>query len=231
MPSDKHGKMASHAITYHSNHPRTRKTCQSYREQLVERRRQKRETEDRGKKTKAVHNLSETILNGFEVLWRQNILCDVIIICQNRTFDAHRLLLVTCSDYFYDVFVDQLHDGSEVDISHLDIDANIFQNILLCMYTEKVRVSENIVEQTLHAASRLGFYLIQEACEEFLMENTNLKNCLKMLERAFKFSLSKLTEKSLEIAAKYFKVISKRSRFKELPVEQMISLLQVCDPC
>lgn len=96
--------------------------------------------------------------------------------------------------------------------------------------TEKVRVSENIVEQTLHAASRLGFYLIQEACEEFLMENTNLKNCLKMLERAFKFSLGKLTEKSLEIAAKYFKVISKRSRFKELPVEQMVSLLQVCGP-
>lgn len=219
--------MASRAITHHST-PRARKTtCHSYKELLVERRRQKRESEGRGKRTKNVLHLSETILNGLEVLWRQNILCDVIIICKNRTFDAHRLLLVTCSDYFYDIFVDQLHDSREVDISHLDIADNIFQNILVCMYTEKVRVSEDSVEETLHAAARLGFYLIQEACEEYLVENTNLKNCLKMLDRAFRFNLSKLTEKALALVAKYFKVVSKRSRFQELPFEQLSSLLQV----
>ncbi|XP_061174624.1 kelch-like protein 9 [Saccostrea echinata] len=201
-------------------------TCYSYKELLIERRRQNKVVEERGRRTKNVQNLSETVLNGFEVLWRQNILCDIIIICQGRAFDAHRSLLVTCSDYFYDIFVDQLYDEREMDISHLEIEANIFQNILLCMYTGKLQVSEETIEGTLHAASRLGFYLIQDACEEFLVENTRLKNCLKMIDRAFSFNLDKLTEKALELAAKYFKVISKRSRFKELPVEQMIALLK-----
>lgn len=223
-------KMASRARNHPSN-PRTRKTtCHSYRELLIERRRQNQETEH-GQKTKSVQYLPATVLNGFDVLWRQNILCDVIIICQNRTFDAHRLLLVTCCDYFYDVFVDQLHDGREVDISHLDIDASIFQNILLCLYTERLFLSEAIIVETLQAASRLGLFLIQDTCQEFLIENTNMKNCLKMLERASKFNLSKLADKCLEIVAKYFKVISKRSRFKELPVEQIVSLLKVCEIC
>lgn len=222
--------MASRARNHPSN-PRTRKTtCHSYRELLIERRRQNQETEH-GQKTKSVQYLPATVLNGFDVLWRQNILCDVIIICQNRTFDAHRLLLVTCCDYFYDVFVDQLHDGREVDISHLDIDASIFQNILLCLYTERLFLSEAIIVETLQAASRLGLFLIQDTCQEFLIENTNMKNCLKMLERASKFNLSKLADKCLEIVAKYFKVISKRSRFKELPVEQIVSLLKVCEIC
>lgn len=51
------------------------------------------------------------------------------------------------------------------------------------------------------------------------MENINLKNCLKMLERVYKFSFSKFIEKFLEIVVKYFKVIFKRLRFKELFVE------------
>jgi hypothetical protein len=221
--------MASSARTHPSN-PRTRKTsCHSYRELLIERRRYNEETEHHGRRTKSVPYLPGTVLNGIDVLWRQNILCDVLIICQGRTFDAHRLLLVTCCDYFYNVFVDQLYDGKEVDISHLGIDASIFQNILLCLYTERLCLSEDSVEETLEAAFRLGLFLIQDTCEEFFIENTNMKNCLKMLERASKFNLVKLADKCLEIVAKYFKVISKRSRFKELPLKQIVSLLKVCE--
>lgn len=48
------------------------------------------------------------------------------------------------------------------------------------------------------------------------MENINLKNCLKMLERVFKFSFSKFIEKFLEIVVKYFNLVWNKNKYFNL---------------
>lgn len=94
--------------------------------------------------TKIVQRLPETVLNGFEALWRQNLLCDVNIITEKRDFRAHSLVLATCSDYFYDLFIDQRAiEITEVDLTH--IDADTFEVILESMYTGKVQLTEGIL--------------------------------------------------------------------------------------
>lgn len=153
------------------------------------------------------------------------MMCDVLIQSQEKTFKAHKLILVSCSDFFYDMYAERQELCSTVDLS--DIPPTVVETILSCMYTGKIHLTELNVEAFLEASIKLGFYIIQDACEEFLTEKTTATNCLKMLDTAFKYCLNNLSEAALKLSAKNFKVIVKRQEFKELPVEQVIALLKV----
>ncbi|KAK3085378.1 hypothetical protein FSP39_002454 [Pinctada imbricata] len=174
--------------------------------------------------TKSVLRLSETVLQGFEVLWRQNILCDVVILSAGRSFHVHKILLVACSDFFYDLFVENMHQSREVDLSH--VCGEVLGVIIQCMYTGKIYVTSESVEEIMTTASGLGFYIVLEACEEFLIERTNPRSCLRMVARAFKFRLRRLGDKALQLCAQYFPAVRRRPQFKELPVDQLLELIQ-----
>lgn len=207
------------------------KRCSTgYKDRLLQRRFHERSVSAelvRKESTKSVCNLSDTILNGFEVLWRQNLLCDLVLTSQTKSFPVHKILLVTCSDYFYDLFVERNYSTLEIDFS--DIKPDVLGGILECMYTGKVHLTDCNTESVLSAASKLGFFIVKDVCEEFLVSTVTLKNCLRMLNIGFKFNLNSLCDASLEISAKSFKLISRRSRYKEIPVDQMIQLLKVSD--
>ncbi|CAG2217500.1 KLHL31 [Mytilus edulis] len=204
------------------------KRCSTgYKDRLLQRRFHERSVSAdlvRKESTKSVCNLSDTILNGFEVLWRQNLLCDLVLTSQTKAFPVHKILLVTCSDYFYDLFVERKYSTLEIDFS--DIKPDVLGGILECMYTGKVHLTDCNTESVLSAASKLGFFIVKDVCEEFLVSTVTLKNCLRMLDIGFKFNLNNLCDASLEISAKSFKLISRRSRYKELPVDQIIELLK-----
>ncbi|CAC5412253.1 KLHL31 [Mytilus coruscus] len=198
-----------------------------YKDRLLQRRIHERTVSAdlvRKENTKSVCNLSDTILNGFEVLWRQNLMCDLVLTSQTKAFQVHKILLVTCSDYFYDLFVEKKYSAKETDFS--DIKPDVLEGILECMYTGKIHLTDGNTESVLAAASKLGFFNVKDVCEEFLVSTATLKNCLRMLDIAFRFSLNNLCDTSLEISAKSYKLISRRSRYKELPVDQIMALLK-----
>lgn len=179
--------------------------------------------------TRSVCNLSDTVLNGFEVLWRQKLMCDLVLTSQTKAFNVHKILLVTCSDYFYELFVDKKYTPKEIDFS--DIPPDVLEGILECMYSGKVRLTDGNTESILSAATKLGFFIVKDVCEDFLVTTVLLKNCLRMLDMSFKFNLNRLGETSLELAAKSFKIITRRSRYKELPFDQIVALLKVSFIC
>ncbi|OWF46970.1 kelch-like protein 9 [Mizuhopecten yessoensis] len=201
------------------------KQAGGYKQKLFEKRKHLKQHVGDQKQTKTVEHLSETVLNGFEVLWRQNFLCDLAVITREKTFHAHKLVLVSCSDHFYDHFVEKrdFTHGDEL-VNLADLDSAIFEAILECMYTGKINLTEGNVEEILRVATSLGFFLIQDACEEFFMDHLDLKNCLQMLDTAFKYSLNRLSDKALGLSAKNFRSVTKRQKFKDLPMEQVVAL-------
>lgn len=174
----------------------------------------------------AIPNFSDCVLNGLEVLWRQKLMCDTTLVVDGRTFHAHKLVLASCSDYFYDIYVEktlQRSDNSQIEIN--GITPAILENILECMYTGTIHLTESNIDNILCASAFLGFFPVQEACEQFLVDLLKDDNCLHMLGIAFTYKLLNLSEKSLTIAAQNFAKITESNQFLQLPIEQMSSLL------
>ena len=180
------------------------------------------------KGVKRLGKLPDTMHTGIEVLWRQKLMCDIELITPDRRhFKAHKLVLATCCDYFYDIFVESEHERgltSQVEVQELT--GKVLEVILEAMYTGKVRIEASNVDDILQAASTLGVFVVMEACEDFLMEFISRENCLQLLGTAFKYSLNRLTDSALEIAAKNFQAISRKSLFRSLSVEHLIPMLK-----
>lgn len=53
---------------------------------------------------KTVPHIGECILSGLETLWKHKQMTDVSVVVENKTYLAHKLVLASCSDFFYDKF-------------------------------------------------------------------------------------------------------------------------------
>ena len=180
------------------------------------------------KGVKRLSKLPDTIHTGIEVLWRQKLMCDIELITPDRKhFKAHKIVLATCCDYFYDIFAEtEYNKGRTTYVEVQELSGNVLEVILEAMYTGKVKIEATNVDDILQAASTLGVFVIMEACEEFLMEYISKENCLQLLGTAFKYNLIRLTDSALEIAAKNFQAISRKPLFRNLPVEHLIPMLK-----
>ena len=200
----------------------------SYKADFQRRRMLQKSFKGNEKGVKLLSKLPDTIHTGIEVLWRQKQMCDVELITPDRKhFKAHKLVLATCCDYFYDIFAASEYDsGLTKQVEVPELSGKTLEVVLESMYTGKVKIEASNVDDLLQAASALGLFVIIDACEDFLLDNISKENCLQMLGTAFQYNLNRLTDSALEIAAKNFQTISKRQLFRSLPVEHLIPMLK-----
>lgn len=203
-------------------------TTKSYKTDFQRRKMLQRSFKGNEKGVKRLSKLPDTVHTGIEVLWRQKMMCDIELITSDRKhFKAHKLLLATCCDYFYDIFAESEHGrGLTTQVEVPELSGKILEVVLEAMYTGKVKIEVTNVEDLLQAASILGMFVIMEACEDFLIDNISKDNCLQLLGTAFQYNLNRLTDTALEIAAKNFQSITKRPLFRNLPIEHLIPMLK-----
>lgn len=99
---------------------------------------------------------------------RQGLLCDCTFVVDGVDFKAHKAVLAACSVYFRTLFLDQK------DVVHLDIsNAAGLGQVLEFMYTAKLSLSPQNVEDVLAVANFLQMQEIVNACSAYQsMANT-----------------------------------------------------------
>lgn len=200
-----------------------------YRKEFVRKRMLQKAMKGNEKGYKNLSKFPESFHTGVEVLWRQQKLCDVCLISRDgKCIQAHRLVLATCSDYFYDLFAEDsqaVHVPSDrLEIS--EVSGQTLGTLVEAMYTGKVKIEAGTVDEILSSANILGVFSAMEACEDFLLDVLNKDNCLQILATAFRYDFIRLSEHALEIAAQNFQTISRRPVFKNLAIELLIALLK-----
>ena len=210
-------------VKFHLTEPQTK----SYRTEFVRKKLLEKSFKGNEKGYKSLGKLPETIHTGIEVLWRQNLMCDVDLVTpDNKRIPAHKIVLATCSDYFFEHFHEETPLNSSLELKIEEISGHILEIVVEAMYTGRVKIEARIVDDLLMAGNFLGMYHVLDACENFLLEHVAKENCLQLLETSMKYSLTKLTNTALEIAATNFKTISRKPVFKKLSVEHLIPMLK-----
>ncbi|XP_068599450.1 zinc finger and BTB domain-containing protein 17 [Brachionichthys hirsutus] len=93
---------------------------------------------------------------------KQGLLCDCTFVVDGVDFKAHKAVLAACSVYFRTLFLDQK------DVVHLDIsNAAGLGQILEFMYTARLRLSPQNVEDVLAVANFLQMQEIVNACSAY----------------------------------------------------------------
>ena len=64
-------------------------------------------------------------------------LCDVVLLAGQRRIPAHRIVLSASSDYFSAMFMNDVREASQDEITLQDVDSEALNSLVQYMYTGK----------------------------------------------------------------------------------------------
>lgn len=78
--------------------------------------------------------------------FRQNLLCDVTIVVDTTEISAHKVVLSSCSQYFYAMFTGDLAEAKSDRITLQEIDPKALIQLIDFVYTSEIHVTEENVQ-------------------------------------------------------------------------------------
>lgn len=162
---------------------------------------------------------------------RSGSLCDVFLSVDGSQVKAHRAVLSARSSYFNSMFSGDFLEKSQstIDFSAMFDKVDSLHSLVNYMYTGKLKLSWNNLEEILHAAA---LFLLEDACKlcsQFMLKNLRLENCLHVWALAEQYSLLQLSKfcqnlactrfhdyllyqkEALEVTAQFLKNIASRN--------------------
>lgn len=113
------------------------------------------------------------------MIFRQNLFCDVTLVAENMEIPAHKMVLASCSPYFYAMFSGSDFEESRQDrITVQGVDFHALELLIDYVYTSYVDVTEENVQILLTAANLLQLTDVRDACCDYLQTQLDPSNCL-----------------------------------------------------
>lgn len=109
--------------------------------------------------------------------FRQNLLCDVTLVAESMEIPAHKMVLASCSPYFYAMFTG-FEESRQDRITLQGVDYHALQLLVEYVYTSLVEVTEDNVQVLLTAANLLQLTDVRDACCDYLQSQLDPSNCL-----------------------------------------------------
>lgn len=109
---------------------------------------------------------------------RQGLLCDVVLVADLTEIPAHKVVLSSCSQYFYAMFTGDLAEAKADRIKLQEIDPKALVQLIDFMYSSEIHVSEDNVQTLLPAANILQMTEVRDACCDFLQSQLHPSNCI-----------------------------------------------------
>ncbi|XP_043114840.1 transcription regulator protein BACH1a isoform X2 [Puntigrus tetrazona] len=114
----------------------------------------------------AVH--SHHVLRSLEELRQKELLCDVTVEVERRSFRAHSSVLASCSEYFYTRLTNHSRPSSSVRLPD-EVTVEGFEPLLQFAYTAKLHFTKENILEIHKCAELLGFQNLDKACFEFFV--------------------------------------------------------------
>lgn len=127
-------------------------------------------------------------------LRKQGLYCDISLEVTGKLIPAHKNVLVAKSDYFAAMFNQNFCEQSAavVDMSHVFPSANITEIILDYIYTGKIRLGEDTIDEVLQTANHLLLEPLGKHCAQYLLSNLAPQNCVHTWALADAYNMTEL---------------------------------------
>ncbi|KAI8493405.1 regulation of lateral pseudopodium assembly [Branchiostoma belcheri] len=165
------------------------------------------------------------LLEGLKQLLDDGILTDVTLRVQTWRFACHRVVLAASSPYFRAMFAHDLEESRQKVITLQDIDPMALGTIILYMYTSKLYITEDNVQDLLVTANILGISRVYGACVQFMLSHITVNNCCGVFQFGSWLNIEDLIKKAKECISDGYPEVCKGAEFVNLPLSCLIDIL------
>jgi len=117
-------------------------------------------------------------LQGFQSLRESEQLIDVTLSVDGQQFSCHRALLAAASEYFRCLFTTTLAEQNQSVITISGVDANSMRQVLDYIYTGRVELNSDTVQNLLSSANLFQLRGLRDGCAEFMEQKIEIDNCI-----------------------------------------------------
>ncbi|XP_045213681.1 kelch-like protein 2 [Mercenaria mercenaria] len=161
----------------------------------------------------------------FNIMRKQDILCDVVLVADTIEIPCHRVVLCACSQYFYAMFTGDLAEAKSDRITLQEIDPTALVLLIDFVYSSEIQVTEENVQTLLPAANILQMTEVRDACCEFLQSQLHPSNALGIKAFADLHACTELFNYANTYCEQHFTELYHYDEFLSLPVQNVCKLI------
>lgn len=122
------------------------------------------------------------ILQGFQCFREDETLCDVTLVPgdSNDTFPVHRVIMASASDYFKAMFTGRMREQEMKVIKLHGVSRVGLSNIIDFIYSSRVMLCLANLQDTLEAANFLQVLPVLRFCNNLLISEITIHNCIEV---------------------------------------------------
>ncbi|XP_028288784.1 kelch-like protein 40b [Parambassis ranga] len=168
----------------------------------------------------------QTLLqDGLYDLLENDKLVDCVLKIKDKEFPCHRLVLCACSSYFRSIFLSDLDESKKREIVLEDVEPGVMGLILKYLYTSKINVTEQNVQDIFAVANVYQIPSIFTVCVSFLQKRLSLSNCLAVFRLGLMLDCPRLAISARNYACDHFQLISRDEEFIQLLPSELAAIL------
>uniref|UniRef100_A0A8C9XXN5 Kelch like family member 10 n=1 Tax=Sander lucioperca TaxID=283035 RepID=A0A8C9XXN5_SANLU len=160
-------------------------------------------------------------------LRREGKLCDVVIKVADVEFDAHKIILCSCSSYFRTLFTGAWATSKKQRYTIPGVSPQMMHLIINYAYTHFVPLTKDNVVEVLAAADQFLVSGIVQTCCFFLEDQLCLRNCIGIWRLVDFYHFPELSHKVFRFILHRFEEIACVSQeLLELSVQQLAAIIE-----
>uniref|UniRef100_A0A8C5EIF3 Kelch-like protein 40b n=1 Tax=Gouania willdenowi TaxID=441366 RepID=A0A8C5EIF3_GOUWI len=168
----------------------------------------------------------QTLLqDGLYDLLESEKLVDCVLKIKDKEFPCHRLVLCACSSYFRSIFLSDLEESKKKEVVLEDVEPGVMGLILKYLYTSKINVTEQNVQDIFAVANMYQIPSIFTVCVSFLQKRLSLSNCLAIFRLGLMLDCPRLAVTARNFACDHFQLISRDEEFFQLQPSELAAIL------
>ncbi|XP_078490546.1 kelch-like protein 2 [Ciona intestinalis] len=151
--------------------------------------------------------------------------CDVTLVAEGQKFPAHRAILAASSKYFHTMFSSQMKEKFEKEIRIKEVTKIAMKQVINFIYTNKVLLSEENIDEVLHAASLMQVQDLLALVIQYLSDEISPINCLHYRQLGILYSLNDLVWECDWCIWENFDQVSTQEKFLDIDKVEMEKLI------
>jgi len=114
-------------------------------------------------------------------LYSNKDLSDVIIICGNKKFECHKIILSSRSPVFKAMFTSNMKEQNAGSVEIKNMNPEVLENLLQYIYNCEASNIDTLTKELIAAADQYQIEKLKELCEVKLCQNMTVENCIELL--------------------------------------------------